>query len=204
MAASSCPLGLGGTKPAPAASGGEARNDASGQSSASSTSTAQASQKSPGLSSEREVSTIPSADGSPFMYPSEKQFFASATAKGHTLDPQDMSMVIAIHNAVNERTWQEILKYEGLHRKECAEPKLLRFLGRPGELTPKARLTSFFGRTLPFDRHDWHVDRCGKHVRYVVDFYDGQQSPTHAVSIHIDARPEASRQHRSCRVTLEL
>ena len=29
-----------------------------------------------------------------------------------------MSMVIAIHNAVNERTWQEILKYEGLHRKD--------------------------------------------------------------------------------------
>ena len=29
----------------------------------------------------------------------------------------------------------------------------------------QARLTSFFGRTLPFDRHDWHVDRCGKHVR---------------------------------------
>ena len=36
---------------------------------------------------------------------------------------------------------------------------------------------------------------------------DGQQSPTHAVSIHIDARPEASRQqcqHRSCRVIVEF
>ena len=58
------------------------------------------------------MSTIPSADGSNFLYPSEKQFFTSATAKGHELDPQDMSMVIAIHNAVNERTWQDILKYE--------------------------------------------------------------------------------------------
>lgn len=64
------------------------------------------------LSGKREVSTIPSADGSNFLYPSEKQFFTSATAKGHELDPQDMSMVIAIHNAVNERTWQDILKYE--------------------------------------------------------------------------------------------
>ena len=26
---------------------------------------------------------------------------------------------------------------------------------------------------LPFDRHDWIVDRCGKHVRYIIDYYDG-------------------------------
>lgn len=26
---------------------------------------------------------------------------------------------------------------------------------------------------LPFDRHDWIVDRCGKEVRYVIDYYDG-------------------------------
>lgn len=25
----------------------------------------------------------------------------------------------------------------------------------------------------PFDRHDWLVDRCGREVRYVIDFYDG-------------------------------
>jgi hypothetical protein len=24
---------------------------------------------------------------------------------------------------------------------------------------------------LPFDRHDWVVDRCGQEVRYVIDFY---------------------------------
>ena len=24
---------------------------------------------------------------------------------------------------------------------------------------------------MPFDRHDWYVDRCGKEVRYVIDFY---------------------------------
>ncbi|CAE8614795.1 unnamed protein product [Polarella glacialis] len=103
-----------------------------------------------------------------------------------------MSMVIAIHNAVNEKTWQEILRYEKLHAQACLDPKLIRFLGRPGELSPKAQLTSFFGRTLPFDRHDWHVDRCGTPVRYVVDFYDGKQSPIHPVSIHVDARPEVS------------
>lgn len=25
----------------------------------------------------------------------------------------------------------------------------------------------------PFDRHDWIVDRCGKDVRYIIDYYDG-------------------------------
>ena len=25
----------------------------------------------------------------------------------------------------------------------------------------------------PFDRHDWLVDRCGREVRYIIDFYDG-------------------------------
>jgi cytochrome c heme-lyase len=25
---------------------------------------------------------------------------------------------------------------------------------------------------LPFDRHDWVVDRCGSEVRYVIDYYD--------------------------------
>lgn len=27
------------------------------------------------------------------------------------------------------------------------------------------------GGAAPFDRHDWIVDRCGKEVRYVIDFY---------------------------------
>mmetsp|Transcript_9957 Transcript_9957/g.26363 ORF Transcript_9957/g.26363 Transcript_9957/m.26363 type:complete len:219 (-) Transcript_9957:98-754(-) len=144
------------------------------------------------LSRDRVESSIPSVSGENFFYPSEKQFYGSATAKGHDINPSDMSMVIAIHNAVNERTWQDILRYEGLHAAECATPKLLRFLGRPGDISPKARLTGLFGRSPPFDRHDWHVDRCGTQVRYLVDFYDGKQSPTHPVSIHIDARPELS------------
>merc|ERR1712110_163567 len=84
--------------------------------------------------------------------------------------------VVAIHNAVNERAWHEILRYEGLQ----------------GELSPKAQLLGFFGRSAPFDRHDWHVDRCGQRVRYVVDFYDGKPSASAPIAIHIDARPEVS------------
>ena len=26
---------------------------------------------------------------------------------------------------------------------------------------------------MPFDRHDWIVDRCGTDVRYIIDYYDG-------------------------------
>lgn len=33
--------------------------------------------------------------------------------------------------------------------------------------------TIFLSYELPFDRHDWIVDRCGKDVRYVIDYYDG-------------------------------
>ena len=32
-------------------------------------------------------------------------------------------------------------------------------------------MSSWFGGQLPFDRHDWWVDRCGREVRYVIDFY---------------------------------
>lgn len=37
--------------------------------------------------------------------------------------------------------------------------------------SPLARVRSWLGGPLPFDRHDWYVDRCGKEVRYVIDFY---------------------------------
>jgi Cytochrome c/c1 heme lyase len=37
--------------------------------------------------------------------------------------------------------------------------------------SPLARVSNWFGAQLPFDRHDWWVDRCGREVRYVIDFY---------------------------------
>lgn len=39
---------------------------------------------------------------------------------------------------------------------------------------------------LPFDRHDWIIDRCGKEVRYVIDYYDGGLVAKHTV---LDVRP---------------
>mmetsp|Transcript_137078 Transcript_137078/g.292774 ORF Transcript_137078/g.292774 Transcript_137078/m.292774 type:complete len:225 (-) Transcript_137078:71-745(-) len=206
MAASACPLGHSVASSAPAPSKDASATSACplGHTAASSSKevppvpapAAPAAQPAPTpqelLSRERVQSTIPSANGEAFFYPSEKQFYGAATAKGHDLKPEDMNMVVSIHNAVNEQAWREILKYERLHIQECPTPKLMRFIGRPGEISPKARFTGFLGRTAPFDRHDWHVDRCGSHVRYLVDFYDGKPSATHTVSIHIDARPEVS------------
>ena len=48
------------------------------------------------------------------------------------------------------------------------------------------------GYTLPFDRHDWTVDRCGTPVRYVIDFYNGATTPDNGSrgnAVYIDARP---------------
>jgi cytochrome c heme-lyase len=41
----------------------------------------------------------------------------------------------------------------------------VRFVGRPQDYSPKARLLNLLGYKLPFDRHDWVVDRCGVQAR---------------------------------------
>ena len=41
----------------------------------------------------------------------------------------------------------------------------MRFIGRPQDYSPKARLLNLLGYKLPFDRHDWVVDRCGREAR---------------------------------------
>ena len=40
----------------------------------------------------------------------------------------------------------------------------------------------------PFDRHDWTIDRCGKPVRYVIDYYGGANEGKNPV-FHCDIRP---------------
>jgi len=143
------------------------------------------------LSNDRSKSNIPSSSGDSWSFPSERQFYKAARAKGHEVLPVDMASVLAIHNAVNEQSWKEILKYEEFHREECAIPKLLFFHGRPTELSWKAWIMmKVDGRNAPFDRHEWLIDRCGTRVKYIVDFYDGKPSDHAPVSIHIDARPE--------------
>lgn len=105
-----------------------------------------------------------------------------------------MSTVVAIHNGVNERAWAEVLVWERLHACDCpGGPRLKKFAGRPSDYSPKARLLNFLGFKLPFDRHDWVVDRCGRDVRYVIDFYGGaggsEGSQGGGASFYLDVRP---------------
>ena len=144
------------------------------------------------MSNEREVSSIPSRDGK-WAYPSPVQFYRNATAKGHELDPNDMNTVVSIHNAVNEETWRRIqVIEERYHGAECPEgPTLVRFVGKPQEPSLKARAMHWIGGyVMPFDRHEWTVDRCGKGLyKYHVDFYDGASQGTEKVHIFLDVRP---------------
>lgn len=157
------------------------------------------------LGQEREVSSIPvGRESTPghqpqgaeesrerrWVYPSEQMFFNAMRRKGWDPIERDMAAVVKIHNAVNERVWREIMEWEDRHRGACADgPRLKRFLGRPNYYSPKARLLNLLGYHLPFDRHDWFVDRCGEEVRYVIDFYSGPAAPGGVPSMHLDVRP---------------
>jgi cytochrome c heme-lyase len=174
-----------------------------------------------GLDSQREISTIPrslSTAGKPlnaaeraalpsnaeadtghdaatgnWIYPSQEMFFNAMKRKGHDAQAQDMSSVVPIHNAVNERAWHEIKKWEeGQGSEACGGPKLVSFAGDSKAITPKARWNNFIGYALPFDRHDWVVDRCGKHVDYVIDFYSGKGEGLmgKGLNFYLDVRPK--------------
>ncbi|KAF9049351.1 cytochrome c and c1 heme-lyase [Hymenopellis radicata] len=144
------------------------------------------------LSREREVSSIPKASDGNWVYPSEAQFFAAMERKKHNPQAADMKSIVPIHNAVNERAWSEILKWEaGRGGEACGGVRLVNFKGRPGEPSPKARWKSLLGYAAPFDRHDWVVDRCGTRTRYIIDFYTGKSASasSQAVSFYLDVRP---------------
>jgi cytochrome c heme-lyase len=82
-------------------------------------------------------------------------------------------------------------------------PKLLRFTGRPDEPSPKAQLLSILSRVapktfsgdMPFDRHDWFVERCDaercREVRYVIDYYEGEDGEKGEPVFFLDVRPAA-------------
>lgn len=77
---------------------------------------------------------------------------------------------------MNEKTWESILPWEQVlaENKNLIDsnqsdesfsdlpkgPKLLKFIGRPADLSPKARMKHLlFNYPLPFDRHDWTILR---------------------------------------------
>lgn len=57
-------------------------------------------------------------------------------------------------------------------------------------VVPSAQLVQHNSAPKPFDRHDWVIDRCGKEVRYVIDYYGGEDDVVNDVPVfHLDVRP---------------
>lgn len=138
------------------------------------------------LSTQRSKSTIPKGGvetESTWTYPSPQMFYNSLRRKKKLGDikEDDLESVVALHNNMNEKTWAKILEWENIffHKNSNFSPenksrtKLLKFTGRPYDLSLKARLKSwFFNHPLPFDRHDWTVVRSnGTETRYIIDYY---------------------------------
>lgn len=145
------------------------------------------------LSKERETSSIPKADEQGnWVYPSPQQFYHALLRREKNPEADCMDAVVRVHNVTNDITWNLILDWERAHEKSCPTPKLLRFVGRSMDLSLGAWWSrSLSYRGVPFDRHDWFVDRCGqKVVRYVIDYYDDPHAgDSQGLDISIEARP---------------
>lgn len=125
------------------------------------------------------------------MYPSPQQFYHALLRRNKEAEAGTMDSVVFAHNVTNERSWQKVMEWERLHEKVCADPSLIRFVGRSEDLSWGAWWSSRYSyRGAPFDRHDWFVDRCGlKTVRYVIDYYDDPRNLDDGIEITVEARP---------------
>jgi cytochrome c heme-lyase len=116
-----------------------------------------------------------SGDGN-WEYPSPQQMYNALLRKGFTdTDATAVESMVSVHNFLNEGAWAEIVEWErrfggglrrgwdmcrrgeqgsmagvnheaGANEDEVAQPKLLRFMGRPKEMTPKAALIQLMGK----------------------------------------------------------
>lgn len=176
------------------------------------------------LAIEREPSTIPKGTGDGnWEYPSPQQMYNALLRKGyHDTDPEAVTSMVSVHNFLNEGAWKEIRVWEGMFSRGLSqgwkfcqkgergleeavtngeEPSLMRFQGRPKEMTPKAAMWQVLGWLYPskyqteppFDRHDWFVQRkIGdkvKEVRYVIDYYEGPDEASGEPVFYLDVRP---------------
>lgn len=170
------------------------------------------SEKAPGqkidLPKERTLSTIPrgsSDNEGVWEYPSPQQMLNAMLRKGKGDIPEDaVESMVDVHNWLNEAAWREILSWEEPYIADSEkQPRLLKFIGKPSQLSPRARLylglSEFFPNTFggepPFDRHDWTILRQGKDesqtpVRYVIDYYGGaDDEETGMPTFFLDVRP---------------
>jgi len=120
--------------------------------------------------------------------------FYNALARKGKLTPaneeqEHMDSVVSLHNEMNEKTWKKVLQWEEVITGQPA--KLLKFEGRPSDLSPKASFKHYvLGHPLPYDRHDWSVLRQdGSTVRYVMDYYYDDSALDGSSTLQVDVRP---------------
>ncbi|KAG8626336.1 hypothetical protein KVT40_005281 [Elsinoe batatas] len=102
-------------------------------------------------------------------------------------------------------------RLEGRIQGEQKLPSLVRFMGRPDEPTPKARMMGALGWAWPtkfaseppFDRHDWFVRRVTpqgeeSEVRYVIDYYSGPPEENGMPVFFLDVRPAVDGPTAAC------
>lgn len=147
-----------------------------------------------GLSVKREDSSIPREEDTTWQYPSARMFYNALQRKGKGVPAEAIDSMLAVHNYLNEAVWREIVEHERYLHPGCV-PRLKRFLGRPDDWSPRAWYhVRVRGGAPPFDRHDWVIDRCGREVRYVIDYYAGHPIPGEA-SFSVDIRPALDSPH---------
>ncbi|KAH9039367.1 cytochrome c/c1 heme-lyase [Lactarius pseudohatsudake] len=150
------------------------------------------------LPTDRTKSSIRRDAAGNWEYPSPQQFYNALVRKGWETPENEIETMVQIHNFLNEKAWEEVHKWETEVNKD-EDLQLVRFKGRPGELSPKARFWLFVGWLLPerfnteppFDRHDWIVRRpsTGEEVRYVIDYYGAPPLPDGSPVFSLDVRP---------------
>lgn len=151
-------------------------------------------------------SSIPSTgrgnsdDGQEWLNPSANQLFRALQRNDKAIDHDDALPVAQVHAIVTEETWRQILEYEALYWKDCKDPKLARFEGLDGFYSIKAKINHYLlGHPWPYDRHDWWVDRCGKEIRYIIDYHaiptgELDEEGDEKFDYTIDARPAPTMQ----------
>jgi len=109
------------------------------------------------------------------------------------VDQNDQNIMNQIkhHNFDHESAWEEIMKWESRHANKedgSTDSKMHSSECKATEYSPKARFGALIGFKPPFDRHDCVIDRDGKEVRYVVDYYH-DKDPSNPDAAKIDVRP---------------
>lgn len=82
-------------------------------------------------------------------YPSAQQFYNALVRKGWETPEEHVEMMVLVHNFLNERAWREVQDWEREMGVDAEKLSLARFQGRPGTISPKARLFSWAAAIAP-------------------------------------------------------